>query len=493
MTTAIDVWILAGLVILPLAGACMVYALPRLNPGLGLITVVALACLSALLVIRVAIVGPYRHAVGSWGAPLGIDLHADGLSAVMIGMTGVVGLIISIYAVAYLRHTPRRAQEFFWPLWLFLWGSLNALFLSGDIFNMYVALELIGLGAVALAALGGSREALVAAIRYLLIALAASLIYLLGVALTYSRHGTVDWLLLSDITGSDPVTRIALALLMGGLLVKSAIWPLHVWLPPAHANAPAPVSAALSALVVKAGIYIMLRLWFWAFAGVTTVELGTVLAVLGTAAILWGSLMALRQARLKLLVAYSTVAQLGYIMLAFALTVGPPASRLAWEGGVYFIVAHACAKAAMFLAAGTILYSVGHDRIRDLAGIGQRLPMTFFAFALGGVSIMGLPPSGGFVAKWLLLNAALTSGQWWWMVVLVVGGLLSAAYLFRFGNRAMLRPKADLRTKPVPRLMEYSALALACLALLLGIFADQTLDLIDRVRPVTITLWEIAR
>jgi len=398
-------------------------------------------------------------------------------------MTATIGLLITLYAGPYLRHENARAQQFFWPLWLFMWSALNALFVSGDIFNLYVTLELLGLSAVALAALSGTPDALVAAIRYLLIALAASLLYLLGVALIYALYGVVDWRLLSDTIEATPVARVALALMVVGLLVKSAICPLHIWLPPAHANAPAPVSAALSALVVKGGFYILLRVWFWAYGNVTEQQLGTVLACLGALAIVWGSLMALRQRRLKLLVAYSTVAQLGYLMLVFALVSGPDAGRLAWQGTIYFALSHAFAKAAMFLAAGTMMYAVGHDRISGLTGIGQRLPMPFFAFGLAGVSLMGLPPSGGFVAKWLLLDASLTSQRWWWMLILVLGGLLAAAYIFRFANRAILTPPADLHLRAVPRLLQVVPLLLAAIAILLGVFADETLALIDRALP----------
>lgn len=485
-----DGWLLGLLVLGPLLVAGFTYVCPRAAQTGGTLAALALVGLTTLVVLRVDLQGMIEHRIGAWGAPLGINLYVDGLSATMLAMTATIGLLISLYAGAYLRHESERAQHFFWPLWLFMWSSLNALFVSGDIFNLYVTLELLGLSAVALAALNGSREALVAAIRYLLIALAASLLYLLGVALIYALYGVVDWRLLSHTIDAAPVARVALALMVIGLLVKSAICPLHIWLPPAHANAPAPVSAALSALVVKGGIYILLRLWFWAYGNVTHQQLGTVLACLGALAIVWGSLMALRQRRLKLLVAYSTVAQLGYLMLVFALSSGPEASRLAWQGTVYFVLAHAFAKAAMFLAAGTIMQAAGHDRIDGLTGIAQRLPMACFAFGLAGVSLMGLPPSGGFVAKWLLLNAAVTSQRWWWVLVLILGGLLAAAYVFRFVNRAILSPTEELQVHRVPRRLQVLPLVLAGLAILLGVFADETLAIIDRALPPAIVAEE---
>ena len=189
-----------------------------------------------------------------------------------------------------------------------------------------------------------------------------------------------------------------------GLLAKTALFPLHLWLPPAHAGAPAPASAVLSALVVKGSFFLIVRLWFDVMPGLLSHAAAQVLAALGAAAIVFGSVLALRQARLKMLIAYSTVAQLGYLFLMFPLA-GPGAARLsAWTGGLLQAISHACAKAAMFMAAGLIAQALGHDRIAGLGGIGRALPMTIFAFALAGLSLMGLPPSGGFMAKWLLLR-----------------------------------------------------------------------------------------
>ena len=214
-----------------------------------------------------------------------------------------------------------------------------------------------------------------------------------------------------------------------GLLAKTALFPLHLWLPPAHANAPAAASAVLSALVVKASFFLIVRLWFDVMPGLASQAVTTMLATLGAAAILFGSVLALRQARLKLLVAYSTVAQIGYLFLMFPLVAGGhPWSAEAWNGGVMQTLSHAFAKAAMFLAAGLVAEQLGHDRIAELRGIGRAMPMTVFAFGLGGLSLMGLPPSGGFAAKWLLLQASVESGQWAWAVIMLAGGLLAGGY-----------------------------------------------------------------
>jgi formate hydrogenlyase subunit 3/multisubunit Na+/H+ antiporter MnhD subunit len=268
-----------------------------------------------------------------------------------------------------------------------------------------------------------------------------------------------------------------------GLIMKSALFPMHFWLPPAHANAPAPVSAALSALVVKGSFYILMRLWLTIFEPFINPGTADLIGVMAAIAILWGSIQALLAQRLKMLVAYSTVAQIGYIFLVFPLSSMPAATQTAWHGGLYFVLSHACAKAAVFLAAGNIIYSVGHDRISELKGIVQRLPVSMFAFALAGVSLIGLPPSGGFVAKWLYLNAALTAGQWWWTVLILCGGLLSTAYVFRFFSHAFSYSTETVGGRPVPWIMEWAAFVLAMCAVILGLTAPAVIKLITAGQP----------
>ncbi|MEG7522925.1 MAG: oxidoreductase [Chromatiales bacterium] len=457
-------------ILLPLAGALVCFLWPRRSVPLGLVTVIGVVTCVAGLGWQVVVLGTQRYAVGGWGAPLGIDLYADGLSLLMLMVTAGVGLGISVYSTGYFERKP---SALFWPLWLFLWAALNALFLSADIFNLYVTLELLGLAAVALVALAGGADALTSAMRYLLVSLLGSLFYLLGVALLYHSFGSVDMAILAQRMEPSPAVWAAIGLISAGLLLKTALFPLHFWLPPAHASAPAPVSALLSALVVKASFYILLRLWLEVFPP-GNAALGQLLGLLGAAAVLWGGIQALCQTRLKLLIAYSTVAQLGYFFLAF-----PLGTATAWKGTLYLLLSHALAKAAMFMAAGNIMHFGGHDRIADLDRVAHRLPLTVTAFALAGISIIGLPPSGGFIGKWLLLDAALRAGQWWWVVILILGGLLAAAYVFKVIGYAFTQAGVLHETRTVPITMEWAALALALGAILLGLFAPWPLALME--------------
>ena len=420
---------------------------------------------------------PLVYILGGFTPPLGIALRADGFSAVMMVTAALVIPAAGLFARANFATPPgiteARAPLAFWILLQAIWAALNIVFLGGDLFNLYVALELLTFAAVPLVCLDGRPETLAAALRYLLFALFGSVFYLLGAALLYGAFGTLDIVLLAARIRASPAVWMAAGLMTAGLLAKTALFPLHLWLPPAHANAPAAASAVLSGLVVKASFFLIVRLWFDVLPGLPNAIPGTILAILGSAAILSGSVLALRQERLKLLIAYSTVAQIGYLFLMFPLASGThPWAAEAWSGGLMQTLSHAFAKAAMFLAAGLIAESLGHDRISGLGGIGRAMPVTIFALGLGGLSLMGLPPSGGFAAKWLLLRASVEAGQWLWALVMLAGGLLAGGYIYRALAPAFTSASVALKTPP-QRSREAIALALALCAVLLG-FAPQS-------------------
>ena len=477
MTDAV-VWVIA----LPLAGALLAVLAPRHVDAVGVAAGLGTATAALALLWQVAAAGPVRYAVGGWTPGLGIALHADGLAVSLLAMAALVALAASVYVTAYFREASDRAR--FWPLWLLLWTALNALFLAGDLFNLYVTLELLGLAAVGLTALGGKRAALEAALRYLVVGLLGSMAYLAGVVIIYTAYGTLDLVTVAVTIRPEPAAWTALALMTGGLLLKTALFPLHFWLPPAHANAPAPVSAALSALVVKAAFYLVLRLWLDLFAPITTSAVANLLGLLGAGAVLWGSWQALRAERLKLMAAYSTVAQIGYLFLFFPLLAAlpeGPARDAAFGGAVLLAVTHGFAKAALFLAAGVVQQHAGHDRIRDLGGTAQGLPVTTFAIALAGVALIGLPPSGAFLGKWQLISGAIATGQWFWVPVVLAGSLLAAAYVFRLLGHAFGHLPAPSRALTQGR-EEVPALVLSIVAtVVLGLFAAPLWTLLGAV------------
>ncbi|WP_426526304.1 complex I subunit 5 family protein [Bradyrhizobium sp. McL0615] len=432
------------------------------------------------------------YIVGDWKPPLGIALRADGLSAAMMVAMAVVICAVAVFAHADFGtragSVEARAPFAFWILLMAIWGAMNMVFVGGDLFTLYVAIELLTFAAVPLVCLDGRAETLQAALRYLLFALLGSILYLVGTALLYGSYATLDIVLLSGRVHMEPATLVAATLMTIGLFAKTALFPLHLWLPPAHAGAPAAASAVLSAVVVKGSFFIVVRLWFDVMPELLGQAGAQLFGGLGAAAIVFGSVVALQQQRLKLLIAYSTVAQIGYLFLMFPLALDTVSGQLqdsgALTGGMLQAISHATAKAAMFMAAGLIYVALGHDRIAELGGIARALPMTIFAFALGGVSLIGLPPSGGFLAKWLLLEATVATGQWWWAIVMLAGGLFTSAYMFIVLSSAIAPPSEPLKLRvAVPRYQEVAALSLALTSLLLGLVALGPIDILQIGRP----------
>lgn len=450
------------------AGNARRVALLTLVLGLG----IAIATAVSLLQSGADLV----YLLGGWSPPLGIALRADGLSVTMLVAVAVVISAIGVYAYADFDSPPdgqeARKPFAFWLLLLAVWGSLNLVFVSGDLFTLYVSLELLTFAGVPLVCLDGRGETLRAALRYLLFALVGSLLYLLGAVLLYGAYGTLDIAMLAAAVRPEPVTWTVLALMTSGLLAKTALFPLHIWLPPAHAGAPAAASAILSALVIKGSWFLVVRLWFDVMPGVVTFSAAQLLGTLGAAAIVVGSVVALRQKRLKLLVAYSTMAQIGYLFLMFPLAFDVTGNTMvhsaALNGGLLQAVSHATAKASMFMAAGLIYAALGHDQIADMAGVARALPVTVLAFALAGIALMGVVPSGAYLAKKLLLDSAAASGQWWWTVVLQGGAVFTAGYVVLVLGRVLRGRTAATLVKPVVRRAEYAALALALCSLLLA-------------------------
>jgi multicomponent Na+:H+ antiporter subunit D len=465
--------------LMPMIGGAVTFLpRPKWQRLLGILTALATCVSVAALAKRVLAEGPQMYWVGGWLAPLGINLRCDGFSLLMLLLTAIIGLVTSIYSLAYFTGAKERAERsgIFWPLWLFLWGGMNCLFVSGDIFNLYLLLEFTLLASVGLASLAGSNAALVSALRYLLAATTAALFYLLGVTFLYSEYSTLDLHGLTAAAPSGFLPLLALGLMMGGLALKSALFPLHFWLPPAHSTAPAPVSAVLSALVVKAGFYVMVRLWFGVFPDAAPQLAGQLLSLLGAVAVLWGSWMALRQKRLKMLVAYSTVAQVGYLFLLFPMVTSTDHEIL--PATVYQVISHALAKAAMFLGAGALLQSVHSDLLTRTRGAFRGTPVAVLTIMLSGASLAGIAPGGG--AKGKLIGIALDAGHWGWALVIGVGMLLAVGYTFIAVKHCFRKPIQP--GQPAAwnvRLLEWLALLLASAGIAVSFLSTQILRLME--------------
>jgi formate hydrogenlyase subunit 3/multisubunit Na+/H+ antiporter MnhD subunit len=458
-----------AIIVIPLAGAVACFVLPRAARALMAVLGIAGTVASGWLAADVLEHGARGYVVGGWAPPLGIALHADGLAAALVALTAVLMTVCGSLA------RPRRSGDAFFTSWLFAWAALAVVFLSDDAFNVYVGLELLGIASVALVASPGTRPALHAALRYLAAGLTGSLLYLLGAALLYASEGTLSFAGLEDAGGAPAAA--ALAFMTVGLLLKCAVFPLHGWLPGAHGCAPAPASAVLSGVVVKSGIYLIWRLWSDTLFGVPADAAANLLGALGVGALLWGAAMAWRAERLKIVIAYSTVSQLGYLVMAVPLLRTAGVEALA--GVMLLAAAHAFAKAGCFLAAGAVLARRRSDRLETLAGLVSQMPIAAFALGVGTVSLVGLPPSGGFAGKWLLIQASFAVHAWWWAAVFIAGSLLSAAVLIRALAPAFEAAPADCASRAERAgASEWTALAIALGALALGPLAGPWTSLV---------------
>lgn len=456
---------------------------------LGLLGSFLIGFLALIGFVEVTRIGTTIHILGGWEPPLGIMLRMDPLASLFIVLTAIIGVFISLYSWWYfrVRDTSKGRFPLYWSLWFFLWSGLNALFLSNDLFNLYVTIEVITICAVALAVLSGEANALKAGLRYLLAAIVGSMAYLFGVALIYGSTGTLDLDLLGEVLRPGNTTTFALIVITLGLLIKKAAFPFHFWLPPAHSAALAPVSALLSALVVKGAFYMMLRLWTEVLDVSLTFAAGQLIGLAGAAAVLWGSWQALLQTNLKLLVAHSSVAQMGYLLMMFPLLIMAPGQHAdsadwlssAWTAGIFQVMAHAFAKSSLFLSAGIVVMALGHDRIDSLRDLVAWMPMTAMAIAIAGVSLIGLPPSGGFMAKWMLLKGVFLSGQWWWAPAILAGSLLTAGYVFMLLRLAFAPALVKDPFRPVPKILQVCALLLALGSFLIVIPADNLTQFLE--------------
>lgn len=474
----LEATVLWSALLAPLPMGMLAWRFPPQRIATVLLIAMLLLPASLWLLYRVAVGGELQ---GAWSLG-GLLLHwrLDALAGLLLLLTQLVLLASAAYAVCYQRVSalPQRAYARYWPLLGGLAAALGLIWAAADLLTLYAALELMGLCAVGMMLLLGEKSALMAGMRYLLYALVGSLAWLLGAALLLGASGRLDLAGLAANGAPGAVTGIATALLAAGLLLKAAIFPLHGWLVPVHASAWTPVSALHGALVVKASFFILMQLW--QRLAPEAVAAAWLLGGLGSMAVLWGGLQALQANALKQVVAWSTVGQLGYLMLAFPLLIGTSAAvaNLAWQATWLQLAGHALAKGAMFMAAGNLVLGAGKGGLADLAGTSRRRPLSLMAFGLAAVTLMGLPPSAGFTAKWLLLQSAILAGQWPWVVVLGGGTLLTAAYVFRVFRFAFVEDEHRPEIRSLPAGVDGIALLLALAALALGLGAEWPLALL---------------
>ena len=411
------------------------YAFPLALLGIALSTAASIWAL-----IHVLDSGTMRYNLGGWAPPIGIEYVVDLVSAfVAVIVTTVSTLVIIATRRWAIREAGDRLGSFYGLVMLLLAG-LVGIVVTGDLFNLFVFIEISSLAAYALVFLGG-RGGMIAGFRYLILGSIGGSLYMLGVGFLYFTTGTLNMAEMQEILTDDATARsvqAGAAFIFVGLGMKMALVPMHLWLPDAYTFAPSSVNSLIAPIMTKVSAYAMMRMFLSVFPdGYLTdvVPVGDALLILGLIGIIFGAVVAMSQKDIRRMLAYSSISQLGLIAVGIGL--GTPLGMVA---ALLHVMNHAVMKATLFLSAGSIRYSTGITTVDGVSGLGRTMPLTMIAFSLGAIAMVGIPPMAGFFSKWYAVQAGVESGQWSVVAVVLVSSLLSAVYLFRILERAYLHP-----------------------------------------------------
>lgn len=480
-------------IVLPLIAAPVCLLLRRRMLAWAFATAVAWAALgiAALLLTKVLDAGTISYALGSWSAPWGIEYRIDAVNAFVLLLVASIGAIVLVYAPhSAAREIPQDRHYLFYAAYLMCLTGLLGIAITGDAFNLFVFIEIASLSTYALIGLGGDRRALTAAYQYLVLGTVGATFILIGVGFLYMATGTLNMADLAVRLGPVLGTRTVLAafaFLSVGLCLKLALFPLHMWLPNAYCYAPSIVTAFLAATATKVSIYVLLRFVFTVFGprfAFDTIGIHVVLLPLSLLGIFAASTVAIFQTNIKRMLAWSSVAQVGYMMLGVGLVsvngAGPeirfgPGSLNGLTAGIVHLFNHAVMKGALFLGMGCIALRVGSVNLDDMQGLGRRMPVTMAAVVLGGLSLIGVPLTVGFISKWYLVLAALEKGWWPVAVLVLLGSLLAVVYVWRVVEVAYFRkPPVPAGVDEAPRLMHVPMWILIAATLYFGISTSLT-------------------
>ncbi len=435
--------LLIGALLAPLVGVFR----HRWSYPLALTAVAADAGVSIWALAETVDGGPISYELGGWAPPIGIEYIVDPLSGFFATVVAVVALVVMVGARGMVEEEMPEKEVPYFSTALLMLAGFQGIIVTGDLFNLFVFLEIGSLAGYALVAVG-EKPSPVAAFRWLLLGATGASLYLLGLWFVYNLTGSLNMADVAAILPSawdNPGLVIGLSLMVVGMGIKMALFPLHGWLPDAYTQAPSASSALIAPVGTKVGSYVLIRLLFFVFTPALIrdrLPVTDVLLWLSAAGILYGSIMAIAQRELKRMLAYSSVAQVGYIGLGIGL-----ANPVALIGAVLHVANHAFMKGALFMVAGNLRSRLGHSDINRLnALVRKRMPWTMAAFTVGALSMIGVPPTGGFFSKWYLASGAIDAGQWIMVVVIMVSSLLNAVYFFRVLEQAYLRPAPEEST-----------------------------------------------
>lgn len=433
--------------------------------------VAAVACwwafgVAIALLRRVMAEGVISYELGGWAAPYGIEYRIDLLGAFVALIVAAIGAAVIPYArTSIASEMSEDRGALFYTAFILCFAGLLGITVTGDVFNVFVFLEVSSLSAYGMIALGQDRRALTAAFQYLIMGSVGATFIVIGIGLMYVMTGTLNMADLAErlpAVADNRTIPVAFTFLTVGITLKLALFPLHLWLPNAYTYAPSAVTAFIASTATKVAVYLLLRFFFTVFGpefSFGQMRLDMVLMPLAIIAILAMSLVAIYQENVKRMLAFSSVAQIGYMVLGISL-----GSVLGVTAGILHMFNHALMKGALFMAMGCVMYSVGSVRIEKMAGLGKTMPWTMAAFVGAGLSLIGVPLTVGFVSKWYLVQAALEQGLWPVAVVVLIGSLMAVVYIWKVVEVAYFGtpdPDTEIREAPLSLLIPTWALVLA--------------------------------
>ena len=426
-----------------------------------------------------------HYALGGWLAPTGIEYYIDTLNGVLLFIISLVSYIALIFSKESIQQEISHAKHYlFYAGWLMCLLGLLGMVITGDIFNVFVFLEISSLSIYMLIALGKERrQALLAAFRYLIMGSIGASFILLGIGFLYAATGTLNMLDLSERLPSVSKSRTVLvgfSFITAGLLIKAAVFPVHAWLASAYQFAPSAVAAFLSGTATKVSLYLLLRFFFQVFGqeySFVQMLLGNILLPLAVIGFFVMSIVAIFQTDIRRLLAYSSIAQLGYIVVAVIM-----ATEAGITAGIIHIINHAFIKAALFIAVGCIAHRLGSTRIKDMNGLMASMPWTTSAFIIAGLSLIGVPLTAGFISKWHLISAAIASDWWLIAVMILLSSLTAIVYIGKvievFCSKTPENNRRPMNTvREAPASMLVPLWVLIAISLYIGIDADPVVDI----------------